>query len=161
MYGSVRTVRGFVFVKCGCINSPISPASPGILLPFWFLMARVETRVTSVQVVAGFPASVAIPNPPGWDPLPLQRSCSVGYSSSNTSASISGYQRERYVGEDTDVWFSSSPGLVWSSDLPLSAASIETLSASEFEETGTLSDSKIVETALSSYVSWTIHSSRR
>lgn len=76
-------------------------------------MARVETRVASVQVVPGFPASIAIPNPPGWSPL-LQRQPSVGYSSSNTSVGVSPYHRAREVdGLTDDVWFSSTPNPLW------------------------------------------------
>lgn len=36
-------------------------------------MIRIETRVTTVQVVQGFPACLAIPNPPGWDWDPPSR----------------------------------------------------------------------------------------
>jgi len=31
-------------------------------------MGKLEVRVTSVQIVTGFPAHVIIPEPPGWQP---------------------------------------------------------------------------------------------
>jgi len=43
-------------------------------------MLRIETRVTSVQVVPDFPAFLTIPNPPGWDSLPLSYSTIRGSS---------------------------------------------------------------------------------
>ena len=52
----------------------IHQASPSPSFPT-NTMTRIETRVTSVQVVRGFPACLAIPNPPGWDYSPP--SCSA------------------------------------------------------------------------------------
>lgn len=55
-----RLLRGSLKIPSS-IHNLIRPRHP---------MIRVETRVTSVQVVQGFPASLAIPNPPGWDCIP-------------------------------------------------------------------------------------------
>lgn len=37
-------------------------------------MPRIETRITSVQIVPGFLARLTIPNPPGWEFSHLQQS---------------------------------------------------------------------------------------
>jgi hypothetical protein len=39
-----------------------------------FYMSRIETRITSVQIVPGFPARLTILDPPGWDGPPPQPS---------------------------------------------------------------------------------------
>jgi len=108
-------------------------------------MPRVETRVTSVQVVPGFPACFAIPNPPGWDPL------STGYCSPNASANtLSCQSQARDVGEDTDdSWFSSTPDLFWPPDLSLPRSRtphIEALSVSGVGEMGAPVDATSAET---------------
>ena len=38
------------------------------MLPHSATMVRLDVRVTSVQIVARFPAHVIIPEPPGWQP---------------------------------------------------------------------------------------------
>lgn len=130
-------------------------------------MPRVETRVTSVQVVPGFPACFAIPNPPGWDPL------SLGYGSSDASAHTPNCQSQaRDVGEDIDdLWFSSTPDIFWPSDLSPPrphTANVETLPALGTGEVGTPVDSASIETTsyqqsvapFSLHVSWTVPLSR-
>ena len=103
-------------------------------------MPRVETRVTSVQVVPGFPACFAIPNPPGWDPRSLE------YGSSDTNAHTPSCQSQRRdVGEEIDdLWFSSTPDTFWPS-LP-HGADVKTLPASGNGEMGTSVDSINMET---------------
>lgn len=43
-------------------------------------MVQLEVRVTSVQIVTGFPAQIIIPEPPGWQPV-----CKTGVGSGVTT----------------------------------------------------------------------------
>lgn len=54
---------------------------PTPTLPIFHLqMPRIETRITSVQIVPGFPARLTILDPPGWDVPPPQPSPNIrGY----------------------------------------------------------------------------------
>lgn len=46
------------------------PTSTLLISSFW--MARIETRIASVQIIPGFPACLTILNPPGWNLPPPQ-----------------------------------------------------------------------------------------
>jgi len=128
-------------------------------------MSRVETRVTSVQVVPGFPACFAILNPPGWDPISPLQSSSAECSSPDASAHLSSCQQARDIEGRDDVWFSSTPNPVWPPDFPLPpprVTDVETLPEPRAHEIGTPVDNSSMETASRGppvvlpgfYVSW-------
>jgi hypothetical protein len=114
-------------------------------------MPRIETRVTSVQIIPGFPACLAIPDPPGWDLLSPQQSCAFGCSPSDGSTHTHSCQQTRGVGNDTnDGWLSSTPDLIWPSDISptsLHTDNVEILPAPEIEVIGTPIDSTSTTTS--------------